>query len=101
MCQSCHIRFEVSSPHEPQLKGPGFVSRLYSTLKTLQLFQDLIETIVNLQQRIESQARKQSDLEDYIDSLLTKVLATAPCLLQKDGSLASDSFGVKLSHTIK
>ena len=64
-------------------------------------FQDLIDTIVTLQQRIEGQARKQSDLEDYIDTLLMKVLSTAPCLLQKDGSLANDSFGVKLSPNIK
>jgi hypothetical protein len=64
--------------------------------------QDLIEMIVNLQNRIEGQARKQSDLEDYIDSLLMKVLTTAPCLLQKDAnSLANDSFGIKLSPNIK
>ena len=65
------------------------------------LLQDLIETIVGLQHRIEHQARKQSDLEDYIDTLLMKVLATAPCLLQKDASLASETFGLKLSHSIK
>ena len=40
--------------------------------------------IVGLQASIETQARKQSDLEDYIDSLLTKVLSTAPQLLQKN-----------------
>ena len=40
--------------------------------------------IVGLQASIESQARKQSDLEDYIDSLLNKVLSTAPQLLQKN-----------------
>ena len=40
--------------------------------------------IVGLQSSIETQARKQSDLEDYIDSLLTKVLSTAPSLLQKN-----------------
>jgi len=46
--------------------------------------EDLIEMIVGLQSSIETQARKQSDLEDYIDSLLTKVLSTAPSLLQKN-----------------
>ena len=40
--------------------------------------------IVGLQASIETQARKQSDLEDYIDSLLTKVLSAAPQLLQKN-----------------
>lgn len=42
--------------------------------------------IVGLQSSIETQARKQSDLEDYIDSLLTKVLSTAPSLLQKNAN---------------
>ena len=40
--------------------------------------------IVGLQSSIETQARKQSDLEEYIDTLLTKVLSTAPELLQKN-----------------
>ena len=40
--------------------------------------------IVGLQASIETQARKQSDLQDYIDSLLMKVLSTAPQLLQKN-----------------
>jgi len=48
--------------------------------------EDLIEMIVGLQSSIETQARKQSDLEDYIDSLLTKVLSTAPSLLQKNAN---------------
>ena len=46
--------------------------------------QDLIEMIVGLQSSVETQARKQSDMEDYIDSLLTKVLSAAPQLLQKN-----------------
>jgi len=45
--------------------------------------EDLIEMIVGLQETVEDQARKQSDLEDYIDSLLMKVLSTAPQLLNK------------------
>lgn len=40
--------------------------------------------IFNLQMTVEDQARKQSDLEDYIDSLLMKVLSSAPQLLQKN-----------------
>jgi len=46
--------------------------------------EDLIEMIVGLQSSVETQARKQSDMEDYIDSLLTKVLSAAPQLLQKN-----------------
>ena len=40
--------------------------------------------IVGLQASVEIQARKASDLEDYIDSMLMKVLSTAPQLLQKN-----------------
>ena len=40
--------------------------------------------IVGLQSSIETQAKRQSDLDDYIDSLLTKVLSNAPQLLQKN-----------------
>lgn len=46
--------------------------------------EDLIEMIVSLQTTIESQAKKHGELEDYIDSLLMKVLSTAPQLLQKN-----------------
>ena len=46
--------------------------------------EDLIEMIVGLQATVENQARKQGDLEDYIDTLLTKVLSSAPDLLQKN-----------------
>ena len=53
-------------------------------LMTTNIFQDLIEMIVGLQSSVETQARKQSDMEDYIDSLLTKVLSAAPQLLQKN-----------------
>ena len=42
--------------------------------------------IVGLQANLEAQAKKQSDLEDYIDTLLMKVLSTAPQLLQKNNS---------------
>ena len=51
---------------------------------TTNILQDLIEMIVGLQSSVETQARKQSDMEDYIDSLLTKVLSAAPQLLQKN-----------------
>lgn len=40
--------------------------------------------IVGLQASVETQARKQTDLQDYIDSLLMKILSTAPQLLQKN-----------------
>ena len=47
----------------------------------------MIETIVTLQEQIEKQAKKQSELEDYIDGLLMKVIANAPSLLQKNAQM--------------
>ncbi len=43
--------------------------------------------IASLQDTVEKQAKQQSDLEDYIDSLLTKVMANAPELLQKNAQM--------------
>ena len=51
------------------------------------LFQDLIEMVVGMQVALERQAKKQSDLEDYLDDLLTKVIASAPDLLQKNAQM--------------
>ena len=50
-------------------------------------FQDLIEMVVNLQHSVEKQAKVQSDLEDYIDSLLSKVISKAPDILQKNAEM--------------
>lgn len=60
--------------------------------------QDLIETIVQLQSQLESQGKRQVDLEDYLDSLLMKVMARSPDLLQKDLSMMPAS---KLTPSIK
>jgi len=46
--------------------------------------EDLIEMVISLQASVEHQGRKAGDLEDYIDSLLMRVMETAPILLQKD-----------------
>jgi len=43
--------------------------------------------ILNLQDLAEKQAKRQSDMENYIDSLLTKVIAHAPDLLQKNSEM--------------
>ena len=48
------------------------------------LCQDLIEMIVTLEANVEQQANKRTDLEEYIDSLLTKVIESAPEILQKN-----------------
>ena len=58
-----------------------------STALLLYAFQDLIEMVVNLQHSVEKQAKVQSDLEDYIDSLLSKVIHKAPDILQKNAEM--------------
>merc|ERR1712111_185858 len=47
--------------------------------------------------KVENQARKQSDLEEYIDSLLMKILSTNPQLLQKntaEGQVTTGGFNL-------
>jgi len=51
--------------------------------------EDLIEMVVTLQKAVDLQGRKVVDLEDYIDSLLIRVLEVAPMLLKKDSPLIS------------
>ena len=60
----------------------------------LYAFQDLIEMVVNLQHSVEKQAKVQSDLEDYIDSLLSKVISKAPDILQKNAEMNA-RFGIR------
>ena len=62
------------------------------------VMQDLIETIVQLQSQLESQGKRQVDLEDYLDALLMKVMARNPDLLQKNLSMMPAS---KLTPSIK
>ena len=51
--------------------------------------------IINLQDGVEKQAKKQADMEDYIDSLLMKVIANAPDLLQKN-SVMDQKYGTMI-----
>ena len=46
--------------------------------------QDLIKLLVTQRTTIETQGKKITDLETYIDSLLSKVIEVAPVVLQKD-----------------
>lgn len=45
--------------------------------------------VVTLRKAVDLQGRKVVDLEDYIDSLLIRVLEVAPMLLKKDSPLIS------------
>ena len=44
--------------------------------------EDLIEILVNLQRKLESDSQKINDLEEYVASLLVKVLTNAPQILE-------------------
>jgi len=43
---------------------------------------DLIEIICSLQVSMEHQTRRMQDLEDYLDTLLVRVMETTPRILQ-------------------
>ena len=79
------------------------LSYLYVCISNISIFgfplwQDLIEAVVQLQSQLECQGKKQVELEDYLDSLLMKVMAKAPDLLQKDLTMTAAS---KLTPSIK
>ena len=57
---------------------------LYKSDQIFFSVQDLIEMLVRLQGTVECQGKKVADLEDYIDSLLIRVMDTAPVLLEKN-----------------
>ena len=48
------------------------------------LYQDLIETALELQVKVEQQSKKVVDLEDYVDGLLIKIMEDSPVLLEKN-----------------
>jgi len=46
--------------------------------------EDLIEMVISLQASVEEQGKRAADLEDYVDSLLVKVMECSPVLLEKN-----------------
>jgi len=46
--------------------------------------EDLIEMVISLQASVEEQGKRAADLEDYVDSLLVKVMESSPVLLEKN-----------------
>ena len=51
--------------------------------ETICVLQDLIEMVVMLQGQVEDQGRKVGDMEEYMDSLLVKIMENSPVLLEK------------------
>jgi len=45
--------------------------------------EDLIEMVVRLQGQVEEQGRRVGDMEEYIDTLLVKIMENTPVLLEK------------------
>ena len=59
--------------------------------------EDLIKVLVTQQATIETQGKKITDLEAYIDTLLSKVMDVAPVVLQKDIRNANRFKGLKIA----
>jgi Rab11 family-interacting protein 1/2/5 len=72
---------ETSPAPSPQ---PCRIPREIMDRFTGQTREDLIETVVKLQARVEEQGKKVADLEDYVDGLLIKVMEASPVLLEKN-----------------
>lgn len=53
-------------------------------IQAILLLQDLIEMVVKLQGQVEDQGRRMGDMEEYIDSLLVKIMENTPVLLEKN-----------------
>jgi len=58
--------------------------------------EDLISMVVEVQNTVEVQGKKISDLETYIDSLLSRVIEVAPVLLHKDVRGQNRSQGMQI-----
>ena len=52
--------------------------------KTMCVLQDLIEMVVMLKGQVEDQDRKVGDMEEYMDTLLVKIMENTPVLLEKN-----------------
>ena len=48
------------------------------------ILQDLIEMVVRLQAQVEDGGKKVADMEEYIDSLLVKIIENSPVLLERN-----------------
>ena len=48
------------------------------------LLQDLIEMVVRLQGQVEDHGKRVGDMEDYIDTLVVKIMENTPILLEKN-----------------
>ena len=48
------------------------------------ILQDLIEMVIRLQASVEEQGKKVADLEDYVDTMMIKVMEASPVLLEKN-----------------
>jgi len=75
------IRMNKESQHETRI--PREMIRKYETKSR----EDLIEILINLQGTVEYQKQKLSDMEDYIDNLVARVIETQPTLLQSPFTL--------------
>ena len=48
------------------------------------ILQDLIEMVVRLQAQVEDGGKKVADMEEYIDSIMVKIMENSPVLLERN-----------------
>lgn len=48
------------------------------------ILQDLIEMVVRLQAQVEDGGKKVADMEEYIDTILVKIMENSPVLLERN-----------------
>lgn len=60
----------------------SFYTIKYFTLNKISCLQDLIELALQLQTQVTEKNKRLTDLEDYIDALLLRVIECSPRLLQ-------------------
>jgi Rab11 family-interacting protein 1/2/5 len=46
--------------------------------------EDMIEVVIRMEAMMEEKGKRIADMEDYLDSLLLRVMETAPAILAKD-----------------
>ena len=48
------------------------------------ILQDLVEMVVRLQAQVEDGGKKVADMDEYIDSIMVKIMENSPVLLERN-----------------
>ena len=67
-------------PAQAVSRIPGEIMHKYGG----QTREDLIEMVVRLQAQVEDGGKKVADMEEYIDSIMVKIMENSPVLLERN-----------------